>query len=218
MTALYGVSFFMNLKERVCAVYRVLRNGGASHNGAVAVIANLYSESGVCADRVEGLWVQRMDEKKRFEVTWKRPVYKFYTENDATFKWLIMSGVMDLDEFLYPLGGKQYGFGLAQWTSCGRKRRLVEYCGGLHNIFDFEKQCEFLLKELKESYASVWGYVVSNASTGAICDVVLQKYESPANWELHRSTRRKYCKEVEALIAIDVEISGGESCILLEIR
>lgn len=79
---------------------------------------------------------------------------RIYT--DETYTADVDSGKISRAEFMNPLPGKQYGFGLAQWTSPGRKAGLYDLVKekGV-SIADEEAQIEWLLHELKTTYKSV---------------------------------------------------------------
>ena len=94
--------------------YKYLRKQGMSHAGAIGMICNLEAESdGFYTDRMEYLLVKRLKEAG-------------YNYTDKSYAAAIDSGKITLEEYMHPLPGKQYGHGLAQWTSPGRKKLLYE--------------------------------------------------------------------------------------------
>jgi len=57
------------------------------------------------------------------------------------------------------------GYGLAQWTYWTRKQNLLNFAKSKNkSIGDLEMQLEFLIKELKESFESVY-HTLKNASS-----------------------------------------------------
>ena len=68
------------------------------------------------------------------------------------------------------------GFGLAQWTSSGRKRSLNEFRGN-KSIGDLEMQLSFLYYELSTSYKSVLSALKAAKSVKESSDIVLAKFE-----------------------------------------
>lgn len=81
--------------------YHRLRAAGMTPAGACGLIGNLEAESdGFWPNRVEYLCLRRMKEKG-----------KVYT--DDTYTDAIDSGKISCEEFLHPLSGKQYWYGLA---------------------------------------------------------------------------------------------------------
>ena len=150
--------------------YKKFRQAGMTAAGACGLIGNLEAESdGFYTNRVEYLCLKRLKEKG-----------KVYTH--ATYTAAIDSGKISCEEFLHPLSGKQYGYGLAQWTSPGRKSGLWNFAKqrGV-SIADEDMQLDFLLKELRESYSPVLAILKSATTIRQASDVVLKKFEIPAN-------------------------------------
>lgn len=74
------------------------------------------------------------------------------------------------------------GYGLAQWTYWSRKKALFKYARSKDkSIGDLEMQLEFLYKELSESYKAVLNALTTAVSVRSASDVVLMKYERPAD-------------------------------------
>ena len=74
-----------------------------------------------------------------------------------------------------------YGYGLAQWTYYSRKAALLAYVQGRGvSIGDLAAQLGFLCKELTE-YSSVLSALKNASSVRAASDVVLTKFERPAD-------------------------------------
>lgn len=99
------------------------------------------------------------------------------------------------------------GYGLAQWTYWSRKENLLNYAKEKKkSIGDLEMQLEFLVKELKTSYAnSVYNILINATTVQQASDVVLMNFERPANAASKKSQRAamgqvyydKYAKGVE---------------------
>lgn len=74
------------------------------------------------------------------------------------------------------------GYGLAQWTYWSRKQALLDYAKAQKkSIGDFDMQLDFLWKELAQSYASVVSELKSAKSVLEASNVVLTKFERPAD-------------------------------------
>lgn len=74
------------------------------------------------------------------------------------------------------------GYGLAQWTYWSRKEALLTYAKAAGaSVGDLETQLNFLHKELAESYPAVLAALKSAKSVREASDVVLTKYERPAD-------------------------------------
>lgn len=70
-------------------------------------------------------------------------------------------------------------FGLAQWLYWSRKEALYDYAA-LMDIGSVEAQIGFLLKELP-AYKTVWETLKTAKSVREASDIVMLKYEKPAN-------------------------------------
>ena len=74
------------------------------------------------------------------------------------------------------------GYGLCQWTSYGRKRALLNYARQIGtSIGDEDMQIFFMLNELSASYKSVLKVLKSASSVKEASDIVVKKFERPAN-------------------------------------
>lgn len=79
-------------------------------------------------------------------------------------------------------GSDSAGYGLAQWTSAGRKKNLLAYAQEKKSsIGNLETQLEFLMKELRGSYKSTLAVLKAAKSVREASDAVLTKFERPAN-------------------------------------
>ena len=88
------------------------------------------------------------------------------------------NGTYSKDQFM----NDAQGFGLAQWTYWTRKRALYEFAKSKNkSIGDLEMQLDFLNKELSESYKTVYNTLKTATSVLEASNVVLLKYESPAD-------------------------------------
>lgn len=153
--------------------------------GAAGLMGNLYAESGIIPNRVEILCLKRLKEHGLV-----------YT--DATYTAAVDDGTISRAAFLNPLPGKQYGYGLAQWTSPGRKAWLYDLCKtqGV-SIGDLDTQLEFMTAELENNYRGVWD-AIKNASDIYTATVkVLMDYEQPGYvGQAVKDTRYGYAKEL----------------------
>ena len=74
------------------------------------------------------------------------------------------------------------GYGLAQWTSGGRKKNLLAYAKETNSsIGNLQMQLEFLMQELRGSYKAVLSVLKNANSVREASDAVLLKFEIPAN-------------------------------------
>lgn len=150
--------------------YKVFVAAGMTPEGACALIGNLETESdGFYTNRVEYLCLKRLKENG-----------KIYT--DKTYTEAVDSGKISCEEFLHPLPGKQYGYGYAQWTSPDRKSGLytrAKQAG--KSISDEDIQLSYILWELEVKYPAVMKVLLTATSIREASDVVLKKFEAPAN-------------------------------------
>lgn len=74
------------------------------------------------------------------------------------------------------------GYGLAQWTYWSRKEALLKFAQSQKkSIGDLEMQLDYLWKELSQSYKSVLNVLKNAHTVREASDVVLLKFERPAN-------------------------------------
>lgn len=72
------------------------------------------------------------------------------------------------------------GYGLAQWTYWTRKQNLLNFAKQRRvSIGDLEMQIDFLLKELRESYSSLYKTLKTVFSVSTASNEVLTKFERP---------------------------------------
>lgn len=96
---------------------------------------------------------------------------------DEQFVAAVDSGEYSADKFIHD----GYGMGLAQWTYYTRKQALLNFVKAAgKSIGDLETQLAFLLQEIK-GYTTVWNTLTTANSVREASDVVLKKYERPAN-------------------------------------
>lgn len=73
------------------------------------------------------------------------------------------------------------GYGLAQWTYWSRKESLLNFARKIGaSIGSLEMQLDFMIRELK-GYAAVWEVLRTARTVREASDIVLTRYERPAN-------------------------------------
>ena len=161
-------------------VWGYLLKSGLTAAGAAGLMGNLRAESGVIPNRVEILCLKRLREHGR-------------TYSDQSYTAAVDSGAITKSEFLHPIPGKQYGYGLAQWTSPNRKAGLYDLAQSKGtSIGDLDTQLEYLVMELKTSYKPVYSVLISTNSVQAASDTVLTHFEQPANSQSMKQERANY--------------------------
>lgn len=165
-------------------VWKYLKSAGMTSAGTAGMMGNIRAESGMIANRVEDLCLKRLKE-----------VGKYYT--NATYTAFVDEGTITKEQFLHPLPGKQYGYGLCQWTSPSRKAKLYDLCKKKHvSIGDLETQLQFLVEELKTSFTGVWEVLCSTDDIVTASNKVLIHFEQPDDTsEPVRRQRQKYSEE-----------------------
>lgn len=155
-----------NTEEKI---YNYFKEKGINDYGICGLMGNLYAESGLIPDRVEILCLKRLKENG-----------KSYT--DKTYTQAVDSGKITRAGFLNPLPNKQYGYGLAQWTSPVRKAKLYDMAKKTGvSIGDLKNSLDFLWSELTTNYTSVLSVLKTAASVKQASDIVLKKFECPAD-------------------------------------
>lgn len=127
--------------------------------GAAALMGNLYAESGLYPDRVEG------------DVP--------YSSASQTYTALVDAGLVAESDFVH----NGSGYGLAQWTYYSRKQALWNNwkSGGYSSIANIDLQLIFLYSELVADFPSVLSALMNAASIRQASDKVLHDFENPAD-------------------------------------
>ena len=155
-----------NVEERL---WNYLKSKGLNEYGIAGLMGNLFAESGLITNRVEILCLNVL---KRHG--------KNYTKKSYTAD--VDSGKITRQEFLHPLPNKQYGYGLAQWTSPSRKAGLYDEAKKRKvSIGDEQLAYDYLMKELTTSYSSILRVLKNATSVKQASDKVLIDFESPAD-------------------------------------
>lgn len=128
--------------------------------GVAGLMGNLYAESGINPKNL-----QNSGNKK-------------YGLTDEEYTSKVDNGSVTMKQFV----NDSYGYGIAQWTYYSRKQKMYDYCKS-HNttsIADINSQVEFLWREL-QNYTSVLKVLKNTKSIQEASDIVLVKFERPAN-------------------------------------
>lgn len=174
----------LNGSTREEQIWNFLKTEVGNDYGVAGLIGNLSAESGLNPKNLENLCERRLKEAGK----------PYFT--DETYTFAVDSGKIDRAEFLNPLPGKQYGYGLAQWTSAGRKAGLYDLVKSKGvSIGDLETQLEFLDQELRNSYKSVLSVLKTATDVKTASDIVLVKFENPKNkGDSVKNERAGYCQ------------------------
>lgn len=192
-------------------IYSYLRNNTKmTHQGASAMLGNIYAESACEPRRIEELLAQRYNEDCKGNYSkyayingdYKRPVniLENMVANDTIYCSRLDSGAITFNEFLHPRAytgvTHQYGFGLTQVTSPSRKQQLWNMATAQNKpLYDLDLQLEHLKYELLQLFPTTLSFLVDDTKTLKECsDRVLCKFEQPADADAMKDTRYKYSK------------------------
>ncbi len=140
---------------------------GMTIQGAAGLLGNLKAESDLRANNLQNVYNESL-----------RMTDEEYTEavDDGTYT-----------NFVYD----QAGYGLAQWTSPGRKQALLDFANSRESsIGDTEMQLEFLIYELAYNYGSVYKTLQTTKSVKAASNAVLLNFEKPRDQSKAAQDRR----------------------------
>jgi Phage tail lysozyme len=138
-------------------------------NGAAGIVGNLWAESGVLPNRIEGSQLATPWRSKNFQGQW----------TDFTAEQVMNRHSQKRQGPRYP------GIGLAQWTSAKRRRGLFEHLFqgrplGAAILFNLEAQVDYLVTELQGAYAAVNAILIMpDVTVNAASDEVVYGFETP---------------------------------------
>ena len=131
--------------------------GGMTPAGAAGLMGNLESESGMTPNNVQNSCESRVGD-------------------DATYTAGVDSGKISRSSFI----SDQAGYGLAQWTSDGRKAGLYDLVKSRNvSIGDLQTQLDWLMQEMKGGYADVYKVLSSTTDVQEASNKVLHGFEKP---------------------------------------
>lgn len=140
------------------AMFAYFKGQGFTDAGAAALMGNFYAESALKSTNLQNTY------EKSLGMTDEQ--YTTAVDNGSYTNFVRDSA----------------GYGLAQWTYWSRKQALLEYARSKGtSIGNRKMQCEFTVKELKEDFSSVLAVLKSAATVKAASDVLLTKFEQPAD-------------------------------------
>lgn len=140
------------------SLYTFFKSKGLCDNGIFGLFGNLYAESAMNPKNLQNSYEKKLG----------------YT--DDTYTAAVDSGTYK--NFVKDAAG----YGLAQWTYWSRKQAMLDFHKKKGaSIGDLQTQAEFLYKELSENYSNVLAVLKAAASIREASDVVLVKFERPAD-------------------------------------
>ena len=155
-------------------IYKYLRQGGLSHNGACAMMGNMYCESLLKSDNVQdGMGYE-----------------------DDKYTYAVNCGAITRDSFAHD----SRGYGLCQWTYFSRKLELWNMTvGNGYSVADEQKQCELCIKELTRDYSSLYDYLRSDCDLYTATSRICKEYERPAinNVDARYAKAKEYANDLK---------------------
>ena len=135
-------------------IYKYLRQGGLSHNGACAMMGNMYCESLLKSDNVED----------RCQMS------------DTAYTDAVNNGIVSRSQFCHDA----YGYGLCQWTYYSRKDELWRLTVGKGiTVADEKAQCDLCVAELKRDYMSLYSFLSTDCDLYTATSRICTEYEQP---------------------------------------
>lgn len=139
-------------------IWNYLTAAGMTDCGAAGLMGNLYAESGLIPANLQNTYEKKLG----------------YT--DAAYTAAVDSGAYT------NFGDDGAGYGIAQWTHPDRKPKLLAFAKAAgKSVGDLETQLAFLVHELGGSFPAVLSALKTAKTVRAASDVVLLKFERPAN-------------------------------------
>lgn len=140
--------------------------------GVAALMGNLYVESNLNPKNMENIYESRLG------------------YNDETYTKAVDDGTYT--NFAHD----SCGYGLAQWTYCTRKQKLLNFAKSENvSIGDLDMQLNFCVNEIKGNYPGVWESLKDAASVICPSYQVLRYYENPADQSGRAQNIRAKCGE-----------------------
>ena len=106
------------------------------------------------------------------------------------------------------------GYGLAQWTSSGRQKGLVDYANSLNNpdkhVYDFDVQLNYLWKELKTTENAALKDLQKQKNTDSSTHSFMMNYERPDLSKANEPQRKQNASDVWNQLK-DSAVSGSEA-------
>lgn len=150
-------------------IWDYLMDAIGNEYGVAGLIGNLFAESGLKSNNLQNSYNTKLG------------------MDDETYTKAVDDGTYSKEQFINDKGG----YGLAQWTSSGRKAGLYDYAKSLgKSIADLGVQLGYLMKELTTSYRGVLNTLKNATSVKEASDIVLTGFERPADQSDAAKNRR----------------------------
>lgn len=154
-------------------IWDFLKQAGLNDYACAGLMGNLFAESGLNPKNLEDTYNKKLG----------------YTDEEYT---------KAVDNGSYTnFTNDCAGYGIAQWTYHTRKQHLYNFAKISHcSIGNLQMQLKFLINELKNNYTnSVYKVLLNASSVQQASDVVLYKFENPANASSQQAIRLYYSQK-----------------------
>lgn len=150
-------------------IWDFLKSKGFNDYACAGILANFDAESGLNPKNLQDSCQARLG------------------VDDETYTSLVDSGVYTKTQFVYD----QAGYSISQWTFWSRKKAFYEFTkSNGQSIGDLDNALNFFYKELSESFPSVMQSLMSARSVREASDIMLLKYECPADMSTATQIKR----------------------------
>lgn len=142
------------------AIWNYLMSKIGNAYGVAGLMGNIHAESGLVSSNLQNTY------NKKLNMT------------DEQYTAAVDNGTYSEYDFVHD----KAGYGLVQWTYWSLKQELYTYVKSKGaSIGDLSIQLEFLCKQLSSSYKTVWDTLKNAKSVLEASNVVLLKFERPAD-------------------------------------
>lgn len=177
------------------AIRSFLISKGLNEYAIAGLLANLYTESGLRSNNLQNSFVKKLG------------------LSDEEYTIAVDCGAYG--NFVFDSAG----YGLCQWTSSGRKQRLLDFVKARgKSIGDRETQLDFMWWELSNGYKSVLNSLKNAKSVDEATRLIMLKFERPADQSEARQLGRveyglefykRYAEEGNKVVKIAIDAGHG---------
>ena len=175
----------MNQLDNARYIYKQLTNAGLTAEAACGILGNMEAESGIEPTNLQNSYNSA------------------FGMSDAEYTERVDNG--SYKKFT----SDQAGYGLCQWTFWSRKLQLMDFINarGYKSIGSLEGQTAYFLWDLETNYPHVWTFLKATPSVRGASNIILLRYECPADQSVSVQNYRAHLGErwYEILVAATIE-------------
>lgn len=148
-------------------IWKFLKEKGFTDAGAAGAMGNIDAESGLRANNLEDIYNRTSG------------------MSDEQYTVAVDNGTYT--NFIYD----SFGYGICQWTWHTRKKALLNFAKQKNkSIGDLSMQLEFFIKELQQSFPSVYKTLTTSSDVRTCSNAMLFKFEAPN--EANSKSQQRY--------------------------